>query len=213
MAVKEGAHLRAGPAVKWTALVVLDVLVVAAVVTAAMRWRVTPASGGEAVGPDDGHWWHRSAAECVTRPPVLTAEEGALGDGEDVIGVEAGGQARAYRVAAFRFPSRHIVNDLIGGVPVSVTYCDVRDCTRVYTDPHGSAPLDITQAGLRDGRMVVRVGGALYDHESGRPLEAGAGRSAIPFEPLAATRTTWGEWRRRHPGTGLYVGPRDGDGP
>ena len=176
---------------------------------------MTPAPEGDtaAGGLEDGHWWHRSAAECVDRPPVLTAAEAALGGGEEVIGVEVGGRARAYRLGAFRFPSPHIVNDLIGGVPVSVTYCDSRDCARVYTDPHGSAPLDITQAGLRDGRMVVRVGGVLYDHESGRPLEAGTGRTALPFKPLPATQTTWDEWRRWHPGTDLYVGPRDGGPP
>ena len=176
---------------------------------------MTPAPEGDtaAGGLEDGHWWHRSAAECVDRPPVLTAAEAALGGGEEVIGVEVGGRARAYRLGAFRFPSPHIVNDLIGGVPVSVTYCDSRDCARVYTDPHGSAPLDITQAGLRDGRMVVRVGGVLYDHESGRPLEAVPCVTASPFQPLLATQTTWDEWRRWHPGTDLYAGPLGGDPP
>jgi hypothetical protein len=61
--------------------------------------------------------------------------------------------------------------------------------------------------------MVVKVGGVLYDHESGRPLEAGPGGTTLPFEPLPATRTTWDEWRRLHPGTDLYVGPRDADRP
>jgi hypothetical protein len=215
MTVKLGVLPGTYPAAKWTALVVLDILVVAAIVTAALRWPApaTPAADGEAgaSGLEGGHWWQRSAAECVLRPPVLMADEAALAGSEEVLGIEVGGRARAYRLGAFRFPARHIVNDLIEGVPVSVAYCDGRDCTRVYTAGHGTPPLDMTVAGLRDGRMVVRFSGVLYDHESGRPLEAGPGRTTLPLERLPVTRTTWDEWRRLHPGTDIYVGPRDDD--
>jgi hypothetical protein len=215
MTMNEGVPPGTCSALKWTALVVLDVLVVAAIGTAALRWPAPPVPDGAAGagGPEDGHWWHRSAAECVVRPPVLTAAEATLDGHEEVIGVEVGGRARAYWLDAFRFPSRHIVNDLIAGVPISVTHCDIRDCTRVYTAPAGAAPLGITQSGLRDGRMVVRVGGVLYDHESGRSLDAGTDRTTFPFDPLPVTRMTWAEWRRLHPGTDLYVGPRDDDRP
>jgi hypothetical protein len=207
---KPGNPVRTCPAAKWTALVALDVLVVAAIVTAALRWPVNPAPDetAGATSLEDGHWWQRTAAECVVRPPVLTAEEAALGGREEVLGVEVGGRARAYRLGAFRSPSRHVVNDLVDGVPVSVAYCDSRDCARAYTAPHGAPPLDMTVAGLRDGRMVVKFGGILYDHESGRRLEAGPGRTTVPLEPLPATRTTWDEWSRLHPGTDIYVGPR-----
>jgi hypothetical protein len=203
------------PAAKWTALVLLDVLVVAAIGTAALRWPVSPALDGEAGirGQEDAHWWHRSAAECVVRPPVVAAKDAVLGGGEEVIGVVVGQRARAYALGAFRSPSRHIVNDLIDGVPVSVAYCDARDCTRVYTAPQGALPLEMTQAGLRDGRMVVRFAGVLYDHESGRAIETGSGRTLLPLEPLPATRTTWDEWRRLHPGTDVYTGPRDDNRP
>jgi hypothetical protein len=203
------------PAAKWTALVMLDLLVIAAIVAAATRWSETPAPDGTAgaSGLEDGHWWQRTAAECVVRPTVLKAEEAPLSGRAEVLGVEVGGRARAYWLAAFRSPSRHIVNDLIEGIPVSVAYCDGRDCTRVYTAPHGAPPLDMTVAGLRDGRMVVRFGEVLYDHESGNPLEAGPVRTPLPLEQIPATRTTWDEWRRLHPETDIYVGPRDDDHP
>jgi hypothetical protein len=201
------------PAAKWTALVLLDMVVVAAIGTAALWWPVPRALDPEAGvrGLDDGHWWHRSAAECVVRPPVLAAKDAVLSGREEVVGVEVGGRARAYLLAAFRFPSRHIVNDLIDGIPVSVAYCDARDCARVYTAPRGSPPLDITQAGLRDGQMVVRFAGVLYDHESACAIEVGPGHTNLPLEPLPATRTTWDEWRRLHPGTEVYTGPRGDD--
>jgi hypothetical protein len=211
MSVRNAVRPLTRPAVRWAALVALDALVVAALVVAALRWREQSVADRVSAPrePVDDHWWQRSAAVCIVQPPVLPAGEAELAGGEEVIGVAVGGKARAYRLGAFRFPSRHIVNDLIGGVPVSVTYCDRNDCARVYTDPLASAPLDVTQAGLRDGRMVVRVGGALYDHESGRPLEPGVGRPAIPYQLLPPSRTTWDDWKRLHPETDLYDGPRE----
>jgi hypothetical protein len=130
-------------------------------------------------------------------------------DDEEVIGVEVGGRARAYRLDAFRDRTRHLVNDWIAGVPLSVAYCDLSDCVRVYTDPRGSAPLDIAVAGRFDGEMVVKLGGVLYFHKSGTPMEPGAG--PLPFELLSPTRTTWKEWARRHPETDVYEGERQND--
>jgi hypothetical protein len=207
MTLQKASSLAMRPAVTWTALVLLDVLVAAAITTAALRWPVSDATDAAtgAGGPDDGHWWQRTAAECVVRPPVKTAAKAALEGGEEIVGVKVGGRARAYRLGAFRSPSRHVVNDLIDGVPVSVTYCDFRDSARVFTDAGRAAPLDVTPAGLRDGRMVLLVGGVLVDQESGRQLEAGTGHT-LPFAPLEATRMTWDAWRRLHPGTELYDG-------
>ena len=106
-------------------------------------------------------------------------------------------------------PIESLVNDLIDGVPVTVSYCDLTDCVRTYTDRGKSAPLEVAVAGLFEGReMVLEVGGRLYFHKSGEPLKPGEGPSSLPLEQLSPTRTTWERWRRDHPSTGVYQGNR-----
>ena len=144
----------------------------------------------------------------IVRPTILKAGEAGARDDEEVIGVEVAGKARAYRLDAFRDREAHIVNDLFEGVPVSVAYCDITDCVRAYAGPRGAAPLDLGLAGLIDREMVVKAGGVLYFHKSGEPVNPGEGRAPLPYKPLVPTRTTWKEWSRRHPETGLYTGTR-----
>jgi hypothetical protein len=153
--------------------------------------------------------WFANQSRGVLRPPTLAAEDSGMRDDEEVIGVVVDGKARAYRLDPLRDRTRHLVNDLVGGVPVAVAYCDLSDCVRVYTDRRGSAPMDIAVAGMIDGEMVMKLGGVLYFHRSGRPMKPGDGAAAIPFEPLSPTRTTWKEWTRLHPETDVYVGPRE----
>jgi hypothetical protein len=156
--------------------------------------------------------WFANQSRGVVRPTTLAAGASGMRDDEEVIGVVVGGKARAYRLDAFRDRTRHLVNDLIGGVPVAVTYCDLSDCVRVYTDPRGASPMDIEVAGLTDGEMVMKLGGVLYFQKSGKPMKPGEGSAALPFELLSPTRTTWKEWVRGHPETDVYVGPRQDEG-
>ena len=54
-------------------------------------------------------------------PSFLTAAEADyLGDEELVLGVEWGGEVRAYPVRMLRY--HHVVNDTVGGEPLLVTY-------------------------------------------------------------------------------------------
>ena len=152
--------------------------------------------------------WRGHSAKAISRPRVVGAKEAKLPPDEVVVGIEVGGKARAYRMGAFQHPSGHLVNDLIGGVPVSVGYCNLSDCLRVYTDPQGSAPLGLEVAGRYGSEMVVRFNGVLYFHGSGTPVDASASRAAIPCTRLAPARTTWKEWVRQHPDTDVYEGDR-----
>jgi len=152
--------------------------------------------------------WRVNRAQPVFRPPILKATEAKMRPDERVIGVEAGGIARAYRLAAFDDASGHLVNDLIGGVPVSVAYSNLSDCVRVYTDPEGSVPLDAEVTGLYNDEMIVKLRGSSYFHQSGEPVEPGKNPLPVPYRLLTPTRTTWKEWTQQHPATGVYVGGR-----
>ncbi len=144
----------------------------------------------------------------IARPPVIDAGSSSLRDEEEVVGVEVGGRPRAYRLDAFRDRSAHVVNDLVGDVPVSVAYCDISNCLRAYTG-EGAEPLGLAVGGLLEAReMVLDYGGTLYLQGSGAALVAGSEARSIPLRRLEPQRTTWGQWRRLHPTTDVYEGPR-----
>jgi hypothetical protein len=133
------------------------------------------------------------------------AEVAALADDEPIIGVRAGGRTRAYLVRALAMgPEFHIVNDALGRVPVTVTYCNLYHCTRLFTSAGAGGPLEISQGGLKSGSMVLKTGGHPYRQDSSAPLEEG--EPAFPYDPYPGDETTWGAWRRDHPDTDVYVG-------
>jgi hypothetical protein len=136
----------------------------------------------------------------VVRPPVRAAQDALLPDDDQVIGVVVEGKARAYSVRALSSMSGHIVNDLVKDVPVSVTYCNENRCTRVFTDEKRGTPLDISQAGYRDG-LILRIGQGFYEQESGKSPQTGA---SLPYPRIPHELTTWKAWKEAHPETELY---------
>ncbi len=64
--------------------------------------------------------------------PIFQAarDENRLADQEAVIGLEINGDARAYPIRLLMW--HEIVNDTVGGVPVSVTYCPLCNAAIVF---------------------------------------------------------------------------------
>jgi hypothetical protein len=149
----------------------------------------------------------------IQTAPALPAGSAGLRDDDEVIGVAAGGRHRAYLVAALAPVELHVVNDELGGVPVTVAYCDRTDCVHAYTGPHGKGPLDIGVGGYLGvydaGSMVLRVGSQLYRQDTG--LALGQEASPFPYAETGFERTTWKAWRAAHPDTDVYVGPSSAD--
>jgi len=137
------------------------------------------------------------------RPPVVPVAQSGLADDEPVIGVRVGSQYRAYVTRAFAGTTNHIVNDLIGKTPVSVTHCDLTLCTRVYTGD-GADPLRIMSGGYVDG-LLLRVGDRFYHQRDDSTLDKSPG-GAFPYRAFAFQETTWKQWRDAHPDTDVYVG-------
>lgn len=169
----------------------------------ALRWTRNDATIDRRTEPPGS--WFRPEADGVRMPPTVAAEAAGLDDAEEVIGVVVNGAARAYRLAAFRDPRHHVINDLVGGTPMSVAYCDQTECIRTYTGP-GADPLRFRIAGLKDGGLVVKLDGVYYDHRSGRVVEGPPGAAPLPHDLVPWTRTTWGRWRREHPTTDVSFG-------
>jgi hypothetical protein len=142
----------------------------------------------------------------IDRPPTVTAAESGLADDAEVIGVSSEGQHRAYLVKAFEGPTRHVVNDLVGGVPVSVTHCDRTDCTRAFTGPRRDAPLPLATGGVVRDHLLLRTREGFYFQETGESMVPGEDKR-LPYSDLPFVRTTWKAWREEHPDTDVYVGP------
>jgi hypothetical protein len=149
----------------------------------------------------------------VIQPPIVKASQSTMQPDEPVIGVELGGKARAYRLASFRDDTHHLVNDMIGGVPVSVVYCNLSHCVRVFTDPLGSKPLDAQTVGLVENQMVINVKGTWYFHNSSLPVKPSDHTPPFPFKQLAPRLTTWKEWIAEHPESDVYEGIVEAHGP
>jgi hypothetical protein len=147
-------------------------------------------------------------APGVREPPACSADSVELPDDARLIAVSAGGRHRAYALEALLARDRHVVNDTLGGVPITVTYCDRSDCAQVFTAPEGDQPLDVAVGGwvgqYETGSLLLRVGGARYRQDTGQPLEPDA--PPFPYARADFVRTTWKQWHEAYPDGDVYVG-------
>jgi hypothetical protein len=152
----------------------------------------------------------------IKQPKMLPASAAKLSEETPVIGVSVAGKHRAYVLSALCPPSRHVINDLLGRRPVTVTYCNLTDCVKVFTAmPPASLPLplEIRVSGLRrfrskdEGGMVITANGKRYFQISGRSLDSGP-EVTFPYPEIPFTRTTWRTWKKAHPNTTVYVGEK-----
>lgn len=92
----------------------------------------------------------------IDRPKFGSIEEADrwLSDVSPVMSVEIDGEARAYPLAIM---TRHeIVNDRIGDVPISVTYCPLCNAAIVFVRAHEGRELDFGTTGkLRNSDLVM----------------------------------------------------------
>jgi len=128
---------------------------------------------------------------------------------ERIIGVEIGGEARAYPI---RFIQWHeVINDTLGGVPIAVTYSPLTDSAVVFDRRVGEETLEFGFSGLLSNSNLV-----MYDRRDDEAQEslwsqlrfrAIAGPLAgQELTVLPARFETWGAWRERHGDSGLLKG-------
>ena len=138
-----------------------------------------------------------------TRPPTVPAGEAGLAADEPVIGVVAGGRARAYRVGAFTGVMNQVVNDVVGGEPVTVTRCERTGRSRVFTG-EGSDPLPLMTGGMADG-LLIKAGDWFYHHRDLQPFNDPRG-PPFPYREAAFREAGWGDWRAAYADSDVYVG-------
>lgn len=143
-------------------------------------------------------------------PAIAAAQAGALRAGERIFGLALGGEARAYPE---RMVSWHeMVNDRIGGEPVTVAFCTLcRSAVAYRTRTPAGGAYEFGTSGLlyRSNKLMVdRATFSLWNQFTGAPVVGRLAQSPIRLEPLPLSITTWGEWRRRHPATTAVVPSR-----
>jgi Protein of unknown function (DUF3179) len=121
-------------------------------------------------------------------------------DSSLVIGVDHGGEARAYPVDLLSL--HEVVNDVVGGLPIAVAWCPLCASAVGYDRRVGGRALTFGVSGYLDranlmffdretGRLWSQLlGGAVTGHHRGTSLR----RVPIAHE-------TWAQWRREHPET------------
>jgi hypothetical protein len=142
-------------------------------------------------------------------PKFASADDVALPPCERVFGVEIDGDVRAYpqRILV----SHEIVNDVVGGEPVAVTYCPLTGTAQGFY--RGGVEFGVSGRLVNSNLIMwdrtfdvrwpqiaataIEVGGQLGD-DGGRLV----GRSLREFRVVW---TTWRRWRDRHPETLLMT--------
>lgn len=132
-------------------------------------------------------------------PLLISADEASLADDARVIGVSVDGVDHAFSIEAMSRMDSHVVNDMLGTQPISVTYCDRTDCARVLTREGGTEPIPLDLGGWMRGSMALR-----YNQKMFTQLD-----ESLPLQNHEFELTTWKEWRDAHPETLLYIGNED----
>ncbi len=153
-----------------------------------------------------GTVWRDNPAMPIRDPRVVEAASAEIKPEALVVGVEMNGRARAYLLEALEDPRRHLVSDNIDGVPLTVAYCNLGQCVRVFSRPKGARPIDIEVVGLLNQQMVIKVDGNLYLQSTGEPVEPEKDATPMSCDSRTPVVTTWKAWTDLHPGTDVYEG-------
>ena len=151
---------------------------------------------------------HVNIFEVMFHPypsPVFVDANGVHIDADDkVLAVKIGGVAHAYPIRIMGY--HHIVNDMIGDVPIAATYCTLCHTGLVWSRLLDGRTLHFRLAGINNGNALMR------DEETSSIWQQSTGQAifgSLKGRQLALVRSdelTFGLWRKEQP-TGLVLKP------
>lgn len=143
----------------------------------------------------------RDCIPAIDAPRFLPATKAAHVDDDDlVMALVRGRTARAYPVSILNF--HEVVNDTIAAQPIAITYCPLCGSGLAFRRVLDGKPVELGVSGLLHNSDLIlydRKTRSLWQQITGRAI-AGPSRGQT-LETVPVTMTTWGEWRRAHPGT------------
>lgn len=136
---------------------------------------------------------------AIRHPQFVPASRATFLDAaEPVVSVTVQGQSRAYPVSALLY--HEIVNDVIGGRPIVISFCPLCNSAVAYLRRVGARTLTFGVSGeLFHANLVMfdRQTLSFWKQISGRAFSGTlAGRH---LRPVPAFLTSFGTWRRSHP--------------
>jgi hypothetical protein len=155
--------------------------------------RAVPLSEFQSGGPG------KDGIPAIDRPAFLAVEDvDFLEPQEPVIALELKGEVRAYPIQILIW--HEIVNDVIGGVPVAITFCPLCNTAIVFDRRVDGKTLDFgTTGNLRNADLVM------YDRQTESWWQQFGGRALVgeltgaELEQLPAKVVAWREFEREQP--------------
>jgi hypothetical protein len=158
----------------------------------------------------------KDGVRVLLEPPTMTPaeidrwneeERGKLLVPDDrVIGIVFGGEARAYPLRLMRW--HEVVNDVVGGEPIAVTYSPLCDSVAVFSRLAGDEVVELGVSGylynsntLLYDRRLRPATSPLWSQLDGGVIAAPDPGFSSPLELRVAALATWEEWRGLHPET------------
>ena len=137
-------------------------------------------------------------------PRFLTPSEAAawIFADDQVIGVELNGDARAYPRRIIEW--HEMVNDTVGGVPVSLAFCTLCGSAILYDGRHGDQVYRFGTSGLlyRSNKLMYdRNTRSLWEQFTGEPAWGSLVGTGVKLTTLPVVHTTWEAWLADHPDT------------
>ncbi len=125
-----------------------------------------------------------------------------INDSDVVVGVEINGDARAYPIRIIAW--HEMVNDTIGGVPVSLAYCTLCGSPILFDGRFGAEVYRFGTSGLlyRSNKLMYdRNTRTLWNQFTGKPAWGPLVGEDIRLEVLPVVVSTWADWYEQHPDT------------
>jgi hypothetical protein len=142
----------------------------------------------------------RDGIPSIDHPKAVPAGEADawLADREPVVAVSLGGQARAYPLQILTW--HEIVNDVLGGTPIAVTFCPLCNAALAYDRRVGGRPLTFGVSGLlRNSDMIM------WDRETESLWQQIEGRAVVGellgtvLAPVPALLINWKDFKSSFP--------------
>jgi len=125
-------------------------------------------------------------------------------DSDQVIGVSVNGETRCYPRRIIDW--HEMVNDTIGGIPVSLAYCTLCNSAILYDGRVGDATYRFGTSGMlhRSNKLMYdRQTRSLWGQYTGEPVWGPLAGKGVRLKALSVVHTTFKEWTATNPGTAV----------
>lgn len=138
-------------------------------------------------------------------PSDRSADAAGISRSALVLGAEADGRARAYHLDTLA--PHHLINDVLGGEPILISYCPLCRSGVVFDPRVDGRRLRFRVAGLWRRNMLMRdlETNTIWQQVTGEALAGPLAGHALTMLP--GELTTWEAWRADHSSTTAVVDP------